>query len=304
MAQPPDLQVILIYYSFIDHIQSKKIMATIKISAKDVKALRDQTGAGMMDCKKALVEANGDINAAIEYLRKKGQKMTEKRADRDAKEGVVIALTSDNNQQGVVVRIGCETDFVAKNEDFVNFVKSVTETALAAFPADKEALLAIELDGATIGDKLVEKTGVIGEKIELASYERLEAEQVVAYIHMGYKAGVIVGFNKANDSLAEAGKNVAMQIAAMKPIAVDKDGVDASVVQKEIEIGMEQARQEGKPEAMLEKIAQGKLGKFYKEQTLLNQEYVKAEKKETVKQYIQKIDKELTVTAFKHVTLG
>jgi len=279
-------------------------MATIKISAKDVKALRDQTGAGMMDCKKALVEANGDLNAAIEYLRKKGQKMTEKRADRDAKEGVVVALTSSDNTKGVVVRIGCETDFVAKNEDFVAFAKSVAETALTTFPASKEDLLAAEMDGQTIADKVVEKTGVIGEKIELASYECLEAAQVVSYIHMGHKAGVIVGFNKTNDALEAAGKNVAMQIAAMNPIAVDKDGVDATVIEKEIEIGMEQAREQGKPEAMLEKIAQGKLGKFYKEKTLLNQEYVKAEKKENVKQYIQSIDKELTVTAFKHVTLG
>lgn len=276
----------------------------MKISAKDVKALRDQTGAGMMDCKKALVEANGDIDAAIEYLRKKGQKMTEKRADRDAKEGVVVALTSDDNTKGIIVRIGCETDFVAKNEDFVDFAKSVAKVALDNFPADKEALLSTEMDGQTIQDKLVDRTGVIGEKIELAAYERLEAPQVVPYIHMGHKAGVIVGFNQPNDELSEAGRNVAMQIAAMHPIAVDKDGVDATVIQKEIEIGMDQARQEGKPEAMLEKIAQGKLGKFYKEKTLLNQEYVKAEKKENVKQYIQSIDKDLTVTDFKHVTLG
>jgi elongation factor Ts len=276
----------------------------MKISAKDVKALRDQTGAGMMDCKKALVEANGDIDAAIEYLRKKGQKMTEKRADRDAKEGVVVALTSDDNTKGIIVRIGCETDFVAKNDDFVGFAKSVAAVALSEFPADKEALLATAMEGQTIQEKLVERTGVIGEKIELAAYERLEAAQVVPYIHMGHKAGVIVGFNNQNDQLTEAGRNIAMQIAAMHPIAVDKDGVDATVVQKEIEIGMDQARQEGKPEAMLEKIAQGKLGKFYKEKTLLNQEYVKAEKKENVKQYIQSIDKNLTVTDFKHVTLG
>lgn len=276
----------------------------MKISAKDVKALRDQTGAGMMDCKKALVEANGDIDAAIEYLRKKGQKMTEKRADRDAKEGVVVALTSDDNTKGIIVRIGCETDFVAKNEDFVDFAKSVAKVALDNFPADRETLLNAEMDGQTIQDKLVDRTGVIGEKIELAAYERLEAPQVVPYIHMGHKAGVIVGFNQNNDQLSEAGRNVAMQIAAMHPIAVDKDGVDATTIQKEIEIGMDQARQEGKPEAMLEKIAQGKLGKFYKEKTLLNQEYVKAEKKENVKQYIQSIDKDLTVTDFKHVTLG
>ena len=276
----------------------------MKISAKDVKALRDQTGAGMMDCKKALVEANGDIDAAIEYLRKKGQKMTEKRADRDAKEGVVVALTSDDKTKGIIVRIGCETDFVAKNDDFVGFAKSVAQVALNEFPADKDALLATAMGGQTIEEKLVERTGVIGEKIELAAYERLEAAQVVPYIHMGHKAGVIVGFNNQNEQLMEAGRNVAMQIAAMHPIAVDKDDVDASVVQKEIEIGMDQARQEGKPEAMLEKIAQGKLGKFYKEKTLLNQEYVKAEKKENVKQYIQSIDKNLTVTDFKHVTLG
>ena len=279
-------------------------MATIKISAQDVKALRDQTGAGMMDCKKALVESNGDIEAAIKYLRKKGQKMTEKRADRDAKEGVVFALTSDDNTKGVVVRIGCETDFVAKNDDFVAFARSVAEAALASFSATKEDLLAVTLDGQTIADKLVERTGVIGEKIELSSYEKLEADQVVAYIHMGHKAGVIVGFNKANDALAEAGKNVAMQIAAMNPIAVDKDGIDATTIQNEIEVGMAQARKDGKPEAMLEKIAQGKLGKFYKERTLLNQEYVKAEKKESVRYYIKSFDKELTVTDCKHETLG
>ncbi len=279
-------------------------MDTIKISAKDVKKLRDQTGAGMMDCKKALVEASGDMEAAIEYLRKKGQKMTEKRADRDAKEGLVFAITSDNNSKGVVVRIGCETDFVAKNADFVAFAESIAQVALSEFPADKEALLALSVDGKSVADKLIDRTGVIGEKIELSSYERLEAAQVVAYIHMGHKAGVVVGFNKAADNLSEAGRNIAMQVAAMYPIAVDKDGVDATVIQKEIEIGMDQARQEGKPENLLEKIAQGKLGKFYKEKTLLNQEYVKAEKKETVKQYISSIDKELTVTGFKHVTLG
>lgn len=279
-------------------------MATIKITAKDVKALRDQTGAGMMDCKKALVEANGDMDAAIDYLRKKGQKMTEKRADRDAKEGVVIAMTSDDNSKGIVVRIGCETDFVAINQDFVAFAKAVAAVALEQFPATKDDLLALSMNGQSIADAVVEKTGVIGEKIELSSYESLEAAQVVSYIHMGHKAGVIVGFNKSIDDLATAGKNVAMQVAAMHPIAVDKDGIDATRIQKEIEIGMDQARQEGKPENLLERIAQGKLGKFYKEKTLLNQEYVKAEKKETVKQYLQSIEKELTVTAFKHVTLG
>lgn len=277
---------------------------SVKISAAEVKKLRDQTGAGMMDCKKALVEANGDFEGAVEYLRKKGQKMTEKRADRVAKEGVVIALTSDSNDKGIVVRIGCETDFVSKNDDFVAFAQAIAEAALAEFPATKEDLLAIPFGGETIGDKIVEKTGVIGEKIELSSYESIQAAQVVPYIHMGYKAGVIVGFSKAVDGLEDMGKNVAMQIAAMHPIAVDKDGVDATVIEKEIEIGKEQARNEGKPEAILEKIAQGKLGKFFKDNTLLNQEYVKAESKESVKQYIQTLDKGLTVTEFKHVTLG
>lgn len=279
-------------------------MDTIKISAKDVKKLRDQTGAGMMDCKKALVEANGDMEAAIEFLRKKGQKMTDKRADRDAKEGVVFALTSEDNTKGIVVRIGCETDFVAKNADFVAFAKSIATLALNEFPATKEDLLKLTIDGQTVADKVIERTGIIGEKIELSSYENIEAAQVVSYIHMGHKAGVVVGFNKTSDKLAEAGRNIAMQVAAMHPVAVDKDGVDASIVQKEIEIGMDQARQEGKPENLLERIAQGKLGKFYKEKTLLNQEYVKAEKKETVKQYIASVDKELTVTGFRHVTLG
>jgi elongation factor Ts len=276
---------------------------SLVITAADVKKLRDMTGAGMSDCKKALEEAQGDFEAAIEYLRKKGQKMTEKRADRDAKEGVVLALTNADNTKGVVVRISCETDFVAKNEDFVNFAKSIAELALEQFPADREALLALNLNGVSIAERLAEKTGVIGEKIEMPSYGSIEAAQVVPYIHMGNKAAVIVGFNKALDNLAEAGKNVAMQIAAMHPIAIDKDGVDASVVEKEIEIGKEQARNEGKPENLLEKIAMGKLNAFYKEKTLLNQEYVKDGQK-TVRDFLKTLDKDLTVTDFKHVTLG
>jgi elongation factor Ts len=276
---------------------------SLVITAADVKKLRDMTGAGMSDCKKALEEAQGDFEAAIEYLRKKGQKMTEKRADRDAKEGVVLALTNADNTKGVVVRISCETDFVAKNEDFVNFAKSIAELALEQFPADREALLALNLNGVSIAERLAEKTGVIGEKIEMPSYGSIEAAQVVPYIHMGNKAAVIVGFNKALDTLAEAGKNVAMQIAAMHPIAIDKDGVDASVVEKEIEIGKEQARNEGKPENLLEKIAMGKLNAFYKEKTLLNQEYVKDGQK-TVRDFLKTLDKDLTVTDFKHVTLG
>jgi elongation factor Ts len=275
----------------------------IKISAADVKKLRDQTGAGMMDCKKALQEAEGDFEGAIEYLRKKGQKMSEKRADREAKEGVVIALTDNHSAKGIVVRIGCETDFVAKNEDFVGYVKTVAELALNNFPENADALLQLDLDGKSLADSLVEKTGVIGEKIELSGYGRIEAAAVVPYIHMGNKAGVVVGFNKNVDNIENAGKDVAMQIAAMRPVAVDKDGVDSATVEKEIEIAKEAARNEGKPENLLERIAMGKLNAFYKDNTLLNQEFVKGHK-QSVQQYLQTIDKDLTVTAFKHIELG
>lgn len=276
---------------------------SIEISASVVKQLRDTTGAGMMDCKKALQESNGDFEGAIEYLRKKGQKMTEKRADREAKEGVVIALTSADASRGIVIRVSCETDFVSKNEDFVKFVKAVADAAMAAFPATREEMLNVVVDGLPLGEKLAEKTGVIGEKVELAGYERIEAAQVVAYIHMGNRAGVILGLTKNSPAFEAPGKDVAMQIAAMKPIAVDKDDVDAAIIEKEIEIGKEQARNEGKPENLLEKIALGKLNAFYKEQTLLNQEYVK-DNKLSVRQYLETFDKGLTVTGFKHLKLG
>lgn len=273
------------------------------ITAQDVKKLREMTGAGMMDCKKALTEAAGDIEAAIEFLRKKGQKLSLKRADREAKEGVVIALVSDDSAKGIVIRLSSETDFVAKNEDFVNLAKSFAQVALDTFPADRETLLQLDYNGTTIADKVTEQVGVIGEKIELADYQKLEAECVVPYIHMGYKAGVIVGLNKSGDSHVAAGRDVAMQVAAMKPIAVDQDGVDPSVVEKEIEIGKDLARQEGKPEDLVERIALGKLGKFYKENTLLNQAFVK-DSKMSVKQYLNSIEDGLTVNDFKHVKLG
>jgi elongation factor Ts len=278
-------------------------MSEYIISATDVKNLRDQTGAGMMDCKKALTEANGDFEKAIEVLRLQGQKLSLKRADREAKEGVVLAMINDDSTKGVVVRLSCETDFVAKNEDFVSFTKHITELALKNFPADKDALLALPFDGSiSIGDKVIEHVGVVGEKIEVADYERIEAPMITSYIHSGNRAGVIVGLNKAGD-FTEAGKDVAMQIAAMKPIAVDESGVSADVIEKEIEIGKELARQEGKPEEMLEKIAQGKLNKFYKENTLLPQAFVK-DNKLSVADYLKTFDKELTVTDFKHIKLG
>ena len=280
---------------------------TASLSAADVKKLRDMTGAGMMDCKKALEEANGDFDKAVEVLRKQGQKLSLKRADREAKEGAVIAMTSHNRNNGVLVRLSCETDFVAKNEDFVKFAKSITEIALKHLPADTEALLALPYDGITVGEKILEQTGVTGEKVEVSHYSKLETAaghgQVLPYIHMGNRAGVIVALNLEGPEYMEPGKNVAMQIAAMRPVAVDKDGVSAELIEKEIEIGKEQARQEGKPEAMLEKIAIGKLNKFYQESTLLNQTYVK-DGKMTVGEYLRSEHNDLTVTAFKHVELG
>jgi elongation factor Ts len=278
-------------------------MSEVNISAADVKNLREQTGAGMMDCKKALNEANGDFEKAIEILRLQGQKLSVKRADRDAKEGVVIALVNDSNTKGIVIRLSCETDFVAKNDNFVDFTKTIANIALNNFPADTAALLALPFDGSlSVGDKVTEQLGVIGEKIEVAEYEKIKAPMVAAYIHMGNRAGVLVGLNKAGDFITP-GKDVAMQVAAMKPIAVDDKGVSSEIIEKEIEIGKELARQEGKPEEMLEKIAQGKLAKFYKENTLLPQAFVK-DSKLTVADYLKSFDKELTVTEFKHVKLG
>lgn len=272
------------------------------ISAQDVKKLRDMTGAGMMDCKKALAEANGDIEKAIELLRKKGQKLSVKRAEREAKEGVVIAEVSGDHKRGVVIRLSSETDFVAKNEDFIALAKEFAKLGLEKFPASREEFLNLDYNGITVGEKVTEQVGVIGEKIELADFERLESEFIAPYIHMGYKAGVLVGLNK-NGNFEDAGRDVAMQVAAMKPIAVDKEGVDASVIEKEVEIGKEQARQEGKPEAMIEKIALGKLGKFFKENTLLNQQFVK-DGSMTVQQYLESVEDGLTVKDFKHVQLG
>lgn len=273
------------------------------ISATDVKKLRDMTGAGMMDCKAALAESNGDLDKAIEFLRLKGQKLSLKRAEREAKEGVVYALVSDDCKRGVVVRLSSETDFVAKNEDFVNLAIEFAQIALDKFPETLEELLALPYENITIGEKVTEQVGVIGEKIELADYQRLEADQVVSYIHMGNKAGVILGLNNADSKFMEAGRDVAMQVVAMKPVALDKDGVDASIVEKEIEIGMELARSEGKPEEMLEKIAMGKLNKFFKDNTLLAQAFVKDNSK-SVDQYLRGMDSNLTVTGFKHVKLG
>ncbi len=276
------------------------------ITAADVNKLRKQTGAGMMDCKKALVEANGDFEAAIDILRKKGQKVAAKRADRDAAEGLVLAKTTDDGKRGVLVVVNCETDFVAKNDDFGKFANTILDLALSNSPGNLDELksLSFEGNGVTIADKITEQTGVIGEKIDLSAYESIASETVIAYNHPGNKLATIVGFNKDNSALADdAGRQVAMQIAAMAPIAVDKDNVDQATIDREIEVGKEQAIQEGKPAEMAEKIAMGRLNKFFKETTLLNQQFVR-DNKLTVKQFLEQNDKELTVTDFKRIQLG
>lgn len=278
-------------------------MSTVKISASDVNKLRQQTGAGMMDCKKALVEANGDFDAAVDYLRKKGAKVAANRQDRESNEGVIIAKTTDDGKHGVVVEVNCETDFVAKNADFITFAEEVAKVALEQKPASLEELKGLSFNGMKISDQIVEQTGKIGERIDVSSFETVDAEKVIAYIHGNYRLGVLVGLSADAEGADEAGKDVAMQIAAMNPIAIDKEGVDSAVVEREIEIAKEQIRAEGKPEAMLEKITQGKLNRFYKDNTLLNQEFVKDSSK-SVKQFLESVAKDLTVTTFKRVQLG
>lgn len=278
-------------------------MSEVNISATAVKELREQTGVGMMDCKKALVEANGDFDKAIELLRLRGQKMSEKRADRDAKEGVVIAMVSADHKRGVVVRLSCETDFVSKNEDFVNLTKEITKLALDKYPADLDALYQVEMGGITLQTVIAEQVAKIGEKIEIADYQKLEAPLVASYIHMGNKAGVLVGLNLADQSYIDTGRDVAMQVAAMKPVALDKDDVPQDIISKEIEIGKEIARNEGKAEDMLEKIAVGKLNKFFKENTLLNQIFVK-DGKISVAEFLKTKNPQLTATGFRHIKLG
>lgn len=274
------------------------------ITAKDVNKLRQMTGAGMMDCKKALTEAEGDFDKAVELLRKKGQKVSASRADRETSEGVVFAKTNDNGTEGALIAFTCETDFVAKNEEFVQLGNQIAELAFAQKPDSIEALNSLSLGDLTVGEKIVELTGKIGEKLEVKSFEVMTGEAVVPYIHSNGKLGVMVALANVNGaSIEDAGKDVAMQIAAMNPVAVDKDGVDPATVEKEIEIGKEQARQEGKPENIIEKIAMGKLNKFYKENTLLSQAFVK-DSSVNITQYLDSVSKGLTVSEFKRVSIG
>jgi len=275
-------------------------MATI--TSADVAKLRRVTLAGMMDCKKALEEADGNFDKAIEIIRKKGQAVANKRADREATEGVVLAKVSADGKFGALIVLNSESDFVAKNEGFVEFATKILNLAIDKKPASLEELKALPMEGAKVGEKVVEYIGIIGEKLELSFYEKVEASHVQAYIHPGNKLSTLVGFTKAGINV-QVYKDVAMQVAAMNPVAIDKNDVPGKVIAQEIEIGKEQARRDGKPEEMLEKIAQGKLAKFYKESTLLNQEFVK-DNKQTISQYLKSTDKDLTVTAFKRYTLN
>lgn len=272
------------------------------ITAADVMKLRKATGAGMMDCKNALTDANGDFDAAVQIIREKGKLVANKRSDREASEGVVLAGISDDSKFGAIVVLNCETDFVAKNEDFVKRTKTFLDAAIANKPADLDGLKALEVDGRTIESHVTEQTGVIGEKIELSFYAKVEADTVIPYIHPGNKLATLVGFNQAGVDV-QVMKDVAMQVAAMSPVAVDKDNVSPEVVAKELEIAKEKFRQEGKPEAMLDKISQGALNKFFKESTLLNQAFVK-DNKQTVKEYLKSTDKDLTVTEFVRFALS
>lgn len=278
-------------------------MSTVAITAADVNKLRQVTGAGMMDCKKALTEANGDFEGAIDFLRKKGQKVAGNRADREANEGVVFAKVTTDNKRGVLVALNCETDFVAKNQEYIDFVSTVTDIAINGGAVDAEALLATQLDGLPISDRITDLIGKIGEKMEL-QYHQTFGEFVVAYNHPGNRLATIVAFNKSESAdLATIAKDVAMQAAAMSPVALDKDDVDTRTLERELEIAREQIRAEGKPDEMVEKIAQGKLNKFYKDNTLLNQEFIK-DNKFTVRQYIASNDKELMAIGFKRIAIG
>ena len=272
-----------------------------KISASDVGKLRRQTGSGMMDCKKALIEANGDFEQAVDILRKKGQKVAAKRADRQATEGVVIAKNNTDNNKAILISLNCETDFVAKNEDFIKIAHSILDKAVSENLASSEDLSSMLLDeGMTVAEKVLEQTGVIGEKIEISA-QVVEDTQVSSYVHAGNRLATIVGFNQTLDQ--QVARDIAMQVAAMSPIAVDKDNVDQETVNRELEIAKDLARQEGKPEQMLDKIAQGRLNKFFKENTLLNQAFIKDGKK-SVAQYLQEHAKDLSVTCFKRVGLS
>ena len=282
-------------------------MATATVTAADINKLRQTTGAGMMDCRKALVESDGDFEKAIDYLRKKGQKVSALRSDREAKEGVIIATTTPDNKTGFITTLACETDFVAKNSDFVAFAQSIMSAALANNVKSLEELLAAKLDGTAISDKISDQVAKIGEKVQLTRFERVDADGVAAYTHGAYRMGVLVGLTKNTPELLQAGKDIAMQIAAMNPVAVDPESVPAETVEREKAIVTDQIRNDpkmaGKPDEMIEKIAVGKLNAFFKENTLAAQPFVKDASK-TVGEYLKSVDAGVKVTQFKRVQLG
>lgn len=271
-----------------------------QVKAAEVSKLRNSTGAGMMDCKKALVEAEGDFDKAIEILRKKGQKVAANRADRETTEGAVIATVNSDATKGVVVTLGCETDFVAKNEDFVELATRLAQKALDF--KDKDEFLKSDMDGISVEDKLTEQTGVIGEKLDIKNFEVLEAPFVGSYIHNGNKIAALVGLSESFEGADEVAKNVSMQVAAMNPLALSEEKIDQQVIDKEIEIAKDQLRQEGKPEAMLDQISKGKLNKFFKDNTLIHQEYIMGEK-QSVKDYVSSVKNGVEIIDFVRVSL-
>jgi len=273
---------------------------TVKITAAEVNKLRQTTGAGMMDCKKALVEAEGDFEKAIEILRKKGQKVAANRADRESTEGAAIAKVNADNTVGVAIVLGCETDFVGKNESFVNLANEFADLALNY--DSKEAFLEADFNGITVAEKLIEQTGVIGEKLEINAFKKIQAPYVGFYIHAGNKIATLVGLSANLAGSDVVAKDVAMQVAAMNPIALNEEGVNASIIEKEIEIAKDQLRQEGKPEAMLDTIAKGKLNRFFKDNTLVNQDFIK-DNKQSVGQYVKTIG-DVEVVNFRRIALG
>jgi len=273
-----------------------------KITASEVNKLRQQTGAGMMDCKKALVEADGDFEKAIEILRKKGQKVAAKRGDNEAAEGLVVAVSTEDGTKGAIIKVNCETDFVAKNDAFGDFANGLASKALENGASTIDELKSLPMGDITVGEAIVEQIGKIGEKIEVSELSLIESPCVVAYNHPGNQVAALVGLSAAGDGVAEAGRDVAMQAAAMAPVALNRDGVAQDIIEKELEIGKELARKEGKPEEMLEKIATGRLNKFYKENTLVEQAFIK-DNKQSVKNYLDSVHKGLEVSSFNRFAL-
>ena len=274
-----------------------------KITAAEVNNLRKITGAGMMDCKKALVEADGDTEKAVEILRKKGQKVAAKRGDNEASEGLAVSVANESGDRGVILTVNCETDFVAKNSEFADFVNSLAQTALENGATTVDELNAMSIDGLKVAEKVTEQIGKIGEKIEISKLESISSEAVVAYNHPGNQIASLVGLNKTSEAIKDAGRDVAMQIAAMNPVALNKDSVSQEVIEKELEIARDVIRQEGKPEEMVDKIATGKLNKFFKENTLVDQAFIKDNKK-SVQQYLNDVEKGLEVVKFSRFSLS